>query len=804
MKKRSLNSILSFPGLTGESRSIFFILFLVLALFSSGLIKSQAESESANISIDLKSVDIIELLRILSLKTGRTIVPSKSLSGRITIFLNNVSFDDVLDIILLSQGLACHKSGEIIYVLTNPEYKAIHGKDYLEARKMSTVRLNYAKPAGIFNAISQLKSEIGKIIVDEASGTIILMDIPEKLELLEKTITELDHPLETAIYDLNYAKPADAKTTLSAAITPGTGEVIIDERSGKAIISDLPKKMERLEAIVQTLDEEARQVFVEAEIVQVTLSDKYQRGIDWEKVFGEGVDTLDFVGYFPVSPALAAYQKISVGTLSENRYKSVVNLLDTFGDTEVLSQPKLAIVNKEEASIMVGSREAYVTQTSSQSTSTTVTSESVEFIDVGIKLKVSPTINNDGFISMKIKPEVSSVRETITTSLGSRIPIVQTSEAETTVKIKDGVTIMLGGMVEDRYSDSVEGIPGLSRLPVLGNLFGRRAKETKKTELIIFITPHLIRGDAPRPGTELEKFIPEGIKKTLALEEARTKKAEARIEAGKNNQEQMREAKNKKEIERQEAQERKELEKQELKNKREIERQESKKIKELGKKQAESKEAVEKKCLSSMKNMSLPGLTGQSSSLDSLPAGRQAAFRGNDTLQNKEKKEIKKDILPLESPPEEFKNPYKSRSGLLAFQAEIHYKEGLSLQVAGNWQEAKVLYHKVILLDNRYAPAYNQLGIICEEEDLLDQAKAYYLKAVEADPKFASAYSNLALLAEAESDFEKAAEYWQKRSKLRIKNGPWLKLAKKRLKEIKSSHNSPPLAGGDRIYVTIH
>jgi len=678
-------------------------------------------------------------------------------------------------------------------VLTNPEYKAIHGKDYLEAREMSTVRLNYAKPAGIFNAISQLKSEMGKIIVDEASGTIILMDIPEKLELLEKTITELDHPLETAIYDLNYAKPADAKTTLSSAITPGTGELIIDERSGKAIISDLPKKMEKLEAIVKTLDEETKQVYVEAEIVQVTLSDKYQRGIDWEKVFGEGVDTLDFVGYFPVSPALAAYQKISVGTLSANRYKSVVNLLDTFGDTEVLSQPKLAIVNKEEASIMVGSREAYVTQTSSQSTSTTVTSESVEFIDVGIKLKVSPTINNDGFITMKIKPEVSSVRETLTTSLGSNIPIVQTSEAETTVKIKDGVTIMLGGMVEDRYSDDVVGIPGISRIPVLGHLFGRRTKETKKTELIIFITPHLIRGDAARPGTELEKFIPEGIKQTQNLEEARVKKAEAKVEAGKNNREQRQEAqekkalekqeaKNKKEMERQEAQERKELEKQELKNKREIERQESKKIKELGKKQAESKEAVEKKYLSSMKNMSLPapasaGVTGQSSSLDSR-------FRGNDTLQNKEKKEIMKDIVPLESPPEEFKKPYKSKAGLLAFQAEIHYKEGLSLQGAGNWQEAKVLYHKVILLDNQYAPAYNQLGIISEEEDLIDQAKAYYLKAIDADHKFAPAYSNLALLAEADKDFEKAAEYWTKRSKLRIKNGSWLKLAKKRLKEI--------------------
>ena len=587
--------------------------------------------------------------------------PAKASQGRITIFLNNVSFDDVLDIILLSQGLACHKSGEIIYVLTNSEYKAIHGKDYLEARKMSTVKLSYAKPAGIFNAISQLKSEIGKIIVDEASGTIILMDIPEKLEVLEKTIKELDYPLETAVYDLNYAKPADAKTTLSSAITPGTGEVIIDERSGKAIVSDLPKKMEKLEAIVKTLDEEARQVFVEAEIVQVTLSDKYQRGIDWEKVFGEGVDSLDLVGYFPVSPALAAYQKISVGTLSANRYKNVVNLLNTFGDTEVLSQPKLAIVNKEEASIMVGSREAYVTQTSSQSTSTTVTSESVEFIDVGIKLKVSPTINNDGFITMKIKPEVSSVRETLTTSLGSNIPIVQTSEAETTVKIKDGVTIMLGGMVEDRYTDSVEGIPGLSRLPIIGNLFGRRTKETKKTELIIFITPHLIRGDAARPGTELEKFIPEGIKQTQALEEARIKKEASRVEVGKNNQQ-----------DKQEAREKKELERQEAKNKKEIERNEARKISELekkpGREQAGPGERNKFGGLTSEKGITCETCRTTASVIASEHSERSnLSGIASSPASGGTPRNDRMDIPPFKSPPEEFNKPYKSKAGLLAF-----------------------------------------------------------------------------------------------------------------------------------------
>jgi len=460
------------------------------------------------ISLDLKNIDIAELLRIISFKTGKTIVAGKDISGRISLYLNNISFLDALDIILVTQGWACDKKNDIFYVMSNSEYKRLYGRDYLEPREIKTVKLKYAAPVNVFNAVSQLKSDIGKIVADEASGTIILIDIPDKLKLLEKSIEELDTPLGTAVYDLNYAKLSDAKAQLTAALTPGTGEVIIDERNGKAIISDLPKKMDKLGILVKELDEETRQVFIETEIVQVTLSDSFQRGIEWEKVFSESkLAGLDFIGYFPVSPALSAYQKISVGTVDKNKYKAVFNLLDSYGRTETLSHPKIAVVNNEEAHIMVGVRDAYVTQTQSQGQSTTVTSEAIQFIDVGVKLKVTPTINKEGFIIMKIKPESSSVQDTITTSLGSRIPIVQTAEVETVIKIKDGCTIMLGGLLEDVKKNDFSGVSGLARLPLIGPLFSSKDKETKKTELVVFITPHIIRGDTAKADLNLQDCI---------------------------------------------------------------------------------------------------------------------------------------------------------------------------------------------------------------------------------------------------------------------------------------------------------
>jgi type II secretory pathway component GspD/PulD (secretin) len=465
------------------------------------------ESALDKISLDLKNVDIVELLRVVSLKTGKTIVPSKEVSGRITIYLSNVSFNDVLDIILLTQGLALNKKDNIYYVMSEAEYRKMFGQDYIDQRKIQTVKLAYARPSLVFNAISQLKSDVGKIVVDETSGTIILIDIPEKLELLNKTIKELDRPLSTAVYDLNYAKTADAKAHLNDAITQGTGEVIIDERSGKAIISDLPLKMKKLGMLVRELDEESRQVYVEADIVELTLDDHFQRGIDWERVFAEAVkDGLAFAGYFPVT--LTNFQTISVGTAASTNYHAILKFLNTYGKTNIISQPRIAVVNNEEANIMVGVRDAYITQTQSQATSTTVTSESVEFIDVGVKLKIVPRIGADGFITMKLKPEVSSVKDTITTSLGSRVPIVQTSQSETVVKVKDGMMIMIAGMVKTEDSDTITGWPVLSRIPFWNILFGSRNKEIKKSEVIVFLTPHLMSGSAGLKGQEITKILP--------------------------------------------------------------------------------------------------------------------------------------------------------------------------------------------------------------------------------------------------------------------------------------------------------
>lgn len=501
--------------------TVFIILFVFIALNSfhvstaqtdagtgdfagSSLAETAAISESADperISLDLKGIDIAEIFRILSQKMGVTIVPSKNVTGRVNVYLNNLTVDNALDVLLSSQNLACERSLDVINVMTAAEYEKLYGKKYHDKRKTVQFKIKYAKPAIVFNALSQLKSNIGKLIVDEASGTVIVIDIPEKLEFMCGIVDEIDRPLQTKVFHLNHATPKDIKSHLAGVVTDGISEVIVDERVNKVAVTDLPTKMQKISRIIEEMDSAEREVFIEAEIVRIILRREYQRGFSWEKMFTSDLDGLDMVGKFPVSssfepsPGLGTTNfEMSIGTLAKDRYSATIQLLETFGEIKIVSRPRIAAINGEEAKVMVGTREAFITQTLSQAESTTVTSDSVEFIDVGVKLNVTPRISENDMIRLKIRPEISSVSDTVVTGSGSRIPIVETTEAETTVKVANGSMIMIAGLIKDQDRDDQTGAPGLQNIPLFGNLFNSKSRLNQKEELVIFITPHIISG----------------------------------------------------------------------------------------------------------------------------------------------------------------------------------------------------------------------------------------------------------------------------------------------------------------------
>jgi MSHA biogenesis protein MshL len=480
---------------------------------SSSDMATITDAGPGRISLDLKGVDVVELLKILSVKMNVNIVPTKEVTGRVNIFLNNVTFEDALDIILITNGLAAVKDKNIITVMTLEKYSQSYGRPYKETRKVRMFKLKHATPKDVSAALAQLKTEVGKVITDEASGTLILVDIPEALDLMEKAMMTLDQAKETEIFSLKYSKAEDIKNQLANVLTPGSSQVELDARSNKIAISDLPDKMKKIKNVIQAFDDATKEVMIEAQIVQISLNNETQQGINWERVFASTrfPGNIDLKGPFSIAPSPANYLQMTVGTMAAENFTIVMQELNTFTKTNVLSRPRIAAVNNQEASILIGAKEVYFSQTQSQSQVTTTTAEAVNFVDVGVKINVTPTITADNYIIMKIRPEVSSVRETVTSPLGSTVPVVETSQAETTVKVKDNAMVMIAGLMKETISDSRKRIPFLYKIPVIGWFCGNSDKSKQKTEIAIFLTPHIITGDMEKVDAEREEVKAAGL-----------------------------------------------------------------------------------------------------------------------------------------------------------------------------------------------------------------------------------------------------------------------------------------------------
>lgn len=484
------------------------------------------------VSLDLRSTEATDALKYLAVKGGLNLAVSKNVSGRVNLFLTNVPVRDVFDLILRSNELAYDKQGDVYNVMTEAEYRALYGRKFSDLRQVKTLRLQYAIPQQAFNLMDALKSEIGRLLVDEESGTVLLMDTPERLAKMEEALAALEKSGTIRVFDLKYAKAKEVEERLKDQLeTNKLGFVKADERSNQLIVKTLPERMKDIEKLIHSLDRKTREVLINAKIVKVTLTDSLNTGIDWNSVFSNlkfhGMDAgpvegsssfrtttsgtapsevtavhrVPFVKGLDLFGTKFTAGKLLFGTIARDGYE-LFRYLDTVGQTKVISSPRLLVTEGQEARIHVGSREAYVTTTTTTGQTTSTTAENVEFIDVGIQLSVTPKINQDGYVTMKIKPEVSSVVRTLTTPSKNQIPIVDTSTAETNVLVKDGSTVIIGGLRKDQKKFSNDELPFIAKIPLVGELFRRRDKDDELQELVVFITPHIITGDELVTGEE--------------------------------------------------------------------------------------------------------------------------------------------------------------------------------------------------------------------------------------------------------------------------------------------------------------
>jgi type II secretory pathway component GspD/PulD (secretin) len=442
------------------------IIGMSLILILSGLVFGAQQEDPDLISLDFKGMDIRDVLKILSQKSGLNIVADSEINGTVTLYLKDVSIMDAISIVVSTNKLAYDQAGSLIRIMDQKDYEKAHGKSFEDKTRTEVVKLNYASAIEVGKALEQMKSDIGKIIFEDVSNTIVMIDTPENIKKMKEIISGMDSPLITEVFPLDYAKAELIKDKIIEMVSKGAGSVKFDEKTNKLVVRDTQQKINDMRKVIEAFDEKTRQVLIDASIVQVTLSDKYGYGIDWAGIAKMG--DVKLTGDINLSTGLSNVtpNTLSIATTGGN-YSTIVSLLKTYGETNVLSRPRITVIDRQEAKILVGSKEVYVTSdVTTTSGGTYHTADKVQFVDVGVRLAVTPEINRAGFITLKIKPEVSNADPTKTVELknpdGSTrtiVPYVTTSEAETSVVVKDGTTIIIGGLMKDTLVNHNEKVP---------------------------------------------------------------------------------------------------------------------------------------------------------------------------------------------------------------------------------------------------------------------------------------------------------------------------------------------------------
>jgi type II secretory pathway component GspD/PulD (secretin) len=466
---------------------------LILCIIMAHPAQYVFSQEEKFITLDVKDMEIADILRMIADQSGLNIIASKNVKGAVTISLQNVPVDRALDAILKTNNAGFVKEDSIIQVYTYPELQQKEQFAQLETR---VFRLKNVRATDVRQSLATLNSPRGKMEVEAKTNSIIVTDTKDNVRCIEDALLQLDQPLETRTYTLNYADPPEVAKALQGMIPVTEGEFLVDERTNSVIVTAAPLTLSKIDAMVTSWDRRMPQVLIEARIMQVTLEKNKSLGIDWQWIDPSNHNATISTKGFPIPTGSVFVDAIRMGVLADDQYEVAIRALQTNDDVDLISSPSIVTLDGTEAKILIGSSEPYEVFQFDQDGR--VTGKDLKFIEVGIKLVVTPKIADDGYITLDIHPEVSSPR----TGTATAALAVDTTEANTSITIKDGNTVVLGGLIKDDKETHVAKVPILGDIPLLKYAFRYTYDTTTKKEIIIFITPKIVGPEFSTSGRE--------------------------------------------------------------------------------------------------------------------------------------------------------------------------------------------------------------------------------------------------------------------------------------------------------------
>ena len=289
--------------------------------------------------------------------------------------------------------------------------------------------------------------------------------------------------------------------TQMRALLSKQGRLVVNRLSGTIQVTDLSQRVREIEQFLALLQRSLyRQVEIEARIYEVTLKDDFSLGINWDKINfhgAAGTTVLSNIVTAPLGGFLSSPQTATV-RFDDGSFDVILEALKEQGEVKVVSQPRIVTLNNQPALIKVATDESFFTQTISQGSAGTgnLITEQVRTITVGLVLSVTPQISEEGWVMLDMTPITSSLRETRTSPQGTATaPVLDIKQASVLVRVKDGATAVVAGLIQDTVSDTERTVPILGDIPGLGYLFKGTFQTTRKSELVIFITPKIIRAE---------------------------------------------------------------------------------------------------------------------------------------------------------------------------------------------------------------------------------------------------------------------------------------------------------------------
>ncbi|MFH0801239.1 MAG: secretin N-terminal domain-containing protein [bacterium] len=458
--------------------------------------KSQAKASQPKpilVNMEFKDAEVLSVIRLLAKQSGENMVCDPSVKGTITMALKDVPFETALMLIVKTSGLEYTRLGNIIVVGSADSLKRL--PDKLPTKEEKGAKLTQVIPleqAKVSDVITTLTARFpgAEIMPDARINALIVTADSTTIKGIKRLVSQIDVQAPTAsarseLIRLKYTSSDKAKTQLEAVIPEIAGKIQTDDRLNALMVTASEDLVKKVKDTIDSFDIPLQQVMLEIKVMEISGSGLAQLGVQWDyaastklyenRAIGSSAQTDTVqdlaIGYFTRSP---------LGN-DQGYIRATLNYLVQTKDAKILATPRVAVISGKEANVHVGDKYpiVYFDPRAGQN--------QVIYVDIGVELKVKPTIGPDGYITTEIAPKVSDQ-----TGMVDKYPITSERTASTTLRVKNGETIILGGLLKSTGNKTVSKVPLLGDIPILGELFKFTNNNTAQTELVIMITPRII------------------------------------------------------------------------------------------------------------------------------------------------------------------------------------------------------------------------------------------------------------------------------------------------------------------------